>query len=104
MNNKISNQKIEVPTGKGLNEKDYLNLLLLKLKDCEKNMVTALTEASNEKLFKEYKNIFEETCNFQRKVYELMFKNGWYSLEEAGVTKVNTLYKELNKEFSDLNK
>lgn len=103
MNNKICNTKTEVPTGIDLNEKDYLTHLLMMLKDCEKNMVTALTEASNENLFKEYKTMFEETVTNQRKVYELMFKKGWYTLEEAGVTKINALHKELSKEFTDLN-
>lgn len=103
MNSKICNIKVEVPTGKELNEKDYLTHLLMLLKDFEKNMTTALTEASNENLFKELKNIFEETVNYQRKAYELMFKKGWYTLEEAGVTKINAMCKELTKEFEDLN-
>ena len=54
MNNKICNTKIEVPTGTNLNDKDYLTNILMLLKDYEKNMVVALTEASNENLFKEY--------------------------------------------------
>lgn len=104
MNNKISNTKTEVPTGKDLNDKDYLTHILMILKDYEKNMVVALTEASNENLFKEYKKIFDEIVTFQRKAYELSFKKGWYTLEEAGTTKVNTLCKELTKEFDTLNK
>ena len=103
MNNKICNTKIEVPTGKNLNDKDYLTNILMILKDYEKNMVVALTEASNENLFKEYNKIFDDIVNYQRKAYELSFKKGWYTLEEAGTTKVNALCKELTKEFDTLN-
>ena len=50
-NNKISNPKTEVPTGRTLNDKDYLNCLLTTLKEMGKNYATVLTEASNENLY-----------------------------------------------------
>ena len=37
MNNKISNPKTEVPKGKALNDKDYLDSALSLLKNMEKN-------------------------------------------------------------------
>lgn len=103
MNNDINNKKIEVPTGISLNDKDYLTILLTLLKDMEKNLAVALTEASNENLYKEYKKMFDEYAIFQRKAYELMYKFGWYKLEKATKTKISTLISDLETEINDLN-
>ena len=102
MNNKICNPKTEVPTGIDLNDKDYLENLLTNLKWLSKNMVVVLTECSNEYLFKEYQKIFDNIIKYQREVFELMFKLGWYSLEKAPTTKVNEKLKMLNQEFQSL--
>ena len=103
MNNNINNKKIKVPTGINLNNKDYLTILLTNLKEMEKNMATTMTEASNERLYEHYKNMFENYSELQRKTYELMFKNGWYTLEKAQKTKINNLIKNLVSELKDLN-
>ena len=103
MNNNINNEKVSVPTGISLNDKDYLTNLLTLLKDIEKNMTVALTEASNEHLYKEYKYIFDKFSSLQRKCYELMFQNGWYMLEKVPQAKVNTLVKNLETQLKDLN-
>lgn len=102
-NNKISNPKTEVPTGIKLNDKDYMDSTLSTLKEMEKNFTVALTEASNEVLFSKYKEMFEEIKSFQREVYELMFRKGWYELEKAETNKINEKYNKLQKEFNELN-
>ena len=101
-NNQISNPKTEVPTGINLNEKDYLNCLLTTLKEIEKNYVTSMTEASNEHLYNSYNSIFEKITNLQRETYELMFKKGWYSLEQADEQKINEKYNTLLEEYQNL--
>ena len=101
--NKISNQKTEVPTGKSLNDKDYLNCLLTTLKEMVKNYATVLTEASNENLYNNYKEMFDRYSKMQREVYELMFRNGWYSLEKAEMQKINSKIQMLSQEITDLN-
>lgn len=101
-NNKISNPKTEVPTGKSFNDKDYINSLLSSLKEMIKNYATALTEASNENLYNSYKNIFDSYVSLQREVYELMFRNGWYSLEKAETQKISNKVQMLSQEISDL--
>lgn len=103
MNNQIKNDKVNVPTGIALNDKDYINSLLSTLKELNKNYVLALTEASNEVLFNEYKNMFEQFNLLQREVFELMFKKGWYVLSKAENEKIIQKYDCLNKEFNDLN-
>lgn len=102
-NNKISNPKTKVPTGMKLNDKDYMDNTLSTLKAMEKNFTVALTEASNEVLFSKYEEMFNEIKSFQRDVYELMFRNGWYELEKAETNKINEKYNKLQKEFTELN-
>lgn len=103
MNNSVSNPKTEVPTGTNLNDKDYMNSLLGTLKEMVKNYAVALTEASNENLYNEFKTMFDEYSNLQREVYETMFRKGWYSLEKAEQQKLDNKYQTLNQEFMDLN-
>lgn len=101
--NQIKNPKVEVPTGVNMNDKDYMNSLLSCLKEMSKNYTVALTEASNEALYQEYKNMFDTYSSMQREVYELMFRKGWYTLEEAEGAKVGNKYQMLSQEFTDLN-
>lgn len=101
-NNKITNPKTETPTGIAMNDKDYLTSLLSCLKEMTKNYTTAMTEASNENLHKSFHATFEELMNLQREVYELMFRNGWYSLEKAENTKITEKYNTLSQEYQDL--
>lgn len=102
-NNQISNPKTATPAGIKLNDKDYGNATLTCLKEMVKNYATVLTEASNETLYQEYKNMFDTYSNLQREVYELMFRKGWYSLEKAETQKIDSKYQMLNQEFTDLN-
>ena len=102
-NNKVSNPQTKVPTGINMNDKDYLTCLLTILKEMSKNYSTAMTEASNEHLYKSYHSIFNEVSKLQREVYELMFQNGWYSLEKQDKTKINEKYNILSTEYQDLN-
>ena len=101
-NNKISNTKVEVPKGTTMNDKDYINSVLSSLKEMSKNYVCAMTEASNEYLYEEYFQMFNNISKLQRDVYEVMFQKGWYSLEEAPEMKVNQKYNMLTTEYNDL--
>lgn len=103
-NNQIKNEKVEVPTGTALDDKDYINSLLSSLKSIEKDYAVALTEASNEFLYKKYKVMFDSYASLQREVFELMFRKGWYVLEQAPEDKINDKYNVLNQEFNDLSK
>ena len=103
MNNKILNPKTEVSKGINLNDKDYINELLSCLKEMEKKLTIAKTEASNENLYNEYKQICEEISSLGRRTYEIMFKNGWYELEEAQNEKITEKYNMLNTKLQDLN-
>ena len=102
MNNQISNPKVDVSTGISLNEKDYITCLLTTLKEMSKNYCTAMTEASNESLFNVYREILEKVSELQREVYEVMFRKGWYILEQCDVNKINTKYQNFYQEYTNL--
>ncbi|MDD5888832.1 MAG: spore coat protein [bacterium] len=99
MDSKVCNPKVEVSSGMELNDKDYISSLNTCLKDIVKNYVVAMTEASNERLFEAYKNIFSELLILQRETYELMFRKGWYCLEKSPVQKITQKFDTLSKEY-----
>lgn len=103
MNQQISNPKVEVPTGIACNDKDYINSLLSCLKEMSKNYVVAMTEASNEALFEKHKQIFLTLIALQREVYELMFRKGWYILEQVDDNKISSKQQMLSTEYQNLN-
>lgn len=100
---KIENTEVLVPSGKALNDKDYMNSLLSGLKELVKNYAVVLTEASNEILYKKYKEMFDVYADMQRCVFEAMFRRGWYKLEEAPKDKIIEKKNALNKEINSLN-
>ena len=102
MNNEIKNEKVQVPNGIEMNDKDYLNSLLSCLKEMTKNFATAMTEASNDHLYEKYEEMFEDVSEMQREVYEVMLQNGWYVLEKADTNKITKKYNLLNQEFINL--
>lgn len=95
--------KVEVPAGIGLNDKDYINSLLSCLKEMTKNYAIAMTEASNENLYEIYRNIFLDLSSLQRETYELMFRKGWYVLEDSEQQKIDQKYQTLSQEYQDMN-
>lgn len=102
--NNISNKKVEVPSGVNLNYKDYMNNALTSLKEMVKFLAIATTEASNEMLYKKYKNMLDNYSNLQREAYEIMFRKGWYAMEKEDSNKIEAKYNMLNEEFISLNR
>ena len=80
-----------------------MNSLLSSLKELVKNYAVVLTEASNEILYKKYKEMFDVYADMQRCVFEAMFRRGWYKLEEAPKDKIIEKKNALNKEINSLN-
>lgn len=101
-NNEIKNSKKEVPTGIEMNDRDYLNSILELEKNMSNNYSIALNEASNEYLYEDYFTLFEDTKDAARECYNLMFKNGWYTLEEAEEQKVNEKINCFEQELKNL--
>ena len=103
MNNKIKNEKVEVPKTKKMNDKDYMTTMLTIEKSMVKDYATALTEASNKDLYNDYLDMFNGISNLQRDIYNLMFKKGWYQLEMAQDNKIQEKINCLTNEISQLN-
>lgn len=85
---KIENPKTEVLETKELNDRDYMNSILECLKNMSNNFSIALNECSNDTMYEEVFTMFTDTKDMAREAYNLMFQNGWYSLEEAEANKV----------------
>ena len=99
---RIQNTLVEVPKGIELNDKDITNIVLTCLKNFTKNYAVALTEASNDNLYKVYKDQFDSISKLQRQAFEVLFRNGWYVLEEADGAKVGEKYNQLSQCYDDL--
>ena len=99
----INNKEIEIIKSIDMNEKDYITSLLTSLKDIEKNICVSLTEASNEILYKKYKDMFDNISNLQRKVFEVMFRLGFYKLEKQDKKKIDQKLENLSNDYNTLN-
>lgn len=103
MNNKeIKNSQKEVPVGIKMNDRDYLNSILELEKNMSNNYSIALNEASNDYLYEDYFSMLEDSKDMARELYNLMFKNGWYSLEEIDNTKLNDKINSLEQKLIDI--
>lgn len=101
MNNEIKNQKVEV-NDMELNDKDIINILLNDLKYLVKTYSVSLTESSNSNLFQEERKMFIDCLSNHRKIYDVMFKNGWYVVEKIDDIKLNEKYNMLNNLFDNI--
>ena len=91
---KIKNPPTEVPKTPQMNERDFLNDLLTTEKYMTTAYSVALHEASHEGFYQVLMNIFSETQDCQRDLYDLMYKNGWYSVEAADQQKLQQSYQQ----------
>lgn len=98
----VYNTKEKVPSGIEMNDMDYLNVVLTIEKNMSNNYSIALNEASNDYLFEDYFNLFEDTKDMSRDIYNLMFEKGWYQLEKAEDKKINEKISSFTKQLSDL--
>lgn len=98
MKKKLSNPETEYlcENPDEINDKDILNNILLIEKWIGNSYSTALSEMSNNYLYKELENIFIETKKVAHDAFELAFNNGWYNLEESTDTKIKEAYKKFD--------
>lgn len=91
---KIQNPETQVPTTPQMNDRDFINDVLATEKYMTESYSTFLNEASHQQLYQDVLNIFNETQNAQRNLYNLMFKKGWYKLEAAEQQKLQQSYQQ----------
>ncbi|HET7627374.1 MAG TPA: spore coat protein [Bacillales bacterium] len=82
-NNKIQNPVSQVPKTPQMNDRDFVNDMLLTEKYMTDGYSTALNEMSHEGLYQDIKTLFNETQDCQHQLFYLMFKKGWYSMAPA---------------------
>lgn len=101
---KIENPKTEVKEGIAMNDKDYLGCVLSLEKNMSNNYAIAVDEASNACLYEDIFTLLEDTKDAARECYDLSFRLGWYSLEEAEQQKVDEQIEKLEKQLQSLEK
>lgn len=78
---KIQNPKTQVPETPLMNDRDYINDILATEKYMTNNYSVAMNEASHQALYSDLEQIFIDTQQCQRDLFNLMFEKGWYSFE-----------------------
>ncbi len=92
--NNIQNPQTQTPKTSQMNDRDFLNDVLTTEKYMTSSYSTFLHEASHQQLYQDMLNIFTETQNCQRELYNLMFKKGWYKIEAADRQKLQQSYQQ----------
>ena len=100
--NKVQNEKIEVPKSLDLNDENYLNAILISLKDLVSNYACVLNEASNMNYYNVVKQLFDETSTLQRNFFDGLFERGWYCLEQVENTKILETIQKLQPKLSEM--
>jgi len=100
--NKVQNEKIEVPKGLELNDENYLNDILSSLKCLVSNYAFVLNEASNMNYYNVIKQIFDETSLLQRDFFDALFQRGWYCLERAEQQKIDEALNKLQPQINEM--
>lgn len=100
--NTVSNTEAEVPKTPEMNDCDYLNDILTTEKSIGNNYSTVMSEASNNQFYQTLKQIHEETKDCGRTLFDLLFSKGWYRLEKAEQTKIDTVNQEYQQKLNEL--
>lgn len=95
-NMKIQNPKTQVPESSQMSDRDFINDILTTEKHMTGSYSTALNEASHESLYKDLNQIFNETQDCQRQLFNVMFKKGWYSFDAADQQQLNQSYQQFS--------
>ena len=83
-------------------EQDNIMILLEIEKNMVKNYSTAITEASNDTLTKEFTNLFENSKQAHRQLLNYALSNGWYQLEQAPQDKISQEQQKLQPKLANM--
>ena len=83
-------------------EEDVLNILLLFEKNLSNNYSVAINEMSNKILYKKIMDIFEDTKDMAREIYNIMYAKGYYNLTSETETKIEKSFTKYSKKLEDL--
>ncbi len=82
-----------------MSDKEYIMDTLDTLKSLSVNMTYALNEASCDKLYKEYLEMFKAINKETKEVFDLAYKLGYYTLEAEDEKKIKSSLKTLSQEL-----
>lgn len=85
-----------------LTEEDILNDVMLCEKNISNSYSVAINEMSNSKLYRKIMSIFEDTKEIARDIFNLMYQNGWYTLESENESKIENSFDKYNKKYDEL--
>ncbi|MFC4618427.1 spore coat protein [Camelliibacillus cellulosilyticus] len=97
MTQPIKNPATQVPETPQMNDRDFMNDCLMTEKYLTMAYSVAVHEMSHQALYQDVMNIFQETEKCQRNLYDMMFRKGWYGLEEADQQKVQQTYQQFTQ-------
>lgn len=95
-NMKIQNPKTQVPETPQMSDRDFINDQLTTEKYLTASYSTALNEASHQALYQDLSQIFNETQETQRNLFNVMFKKGWYSFDAADQQQLTQSYQQFS--------
>ena len=98
----IKNEKQEISKDECLNDEDLLNDIMLCEKNISNSYSVAINEMSNKYLYKKVMDIFEDTKDIARDIYNLMFSKGWYSITQEDEKNIEKSYTKYSNKLSEL--
>ena len=93
---KIKNSATKLQKNSQMNDRDFVNDILSTEKYLTDAYSIALNEASHQELYQDLITVFNETQQTQRDLFNLMFKNGWYSVEAADQEKLQQKHEQFS--------
>lgn len=83
-----------------MTDKEYIMDTLDTLKSLSVNMTYAMNEASCDKLYKAYYDMFKNINKETKEVFDLAYKLGFYKLESEEEKKIKSAIQTLSKELN----
>ena len=98
----IKNKCEQTPKDECMSEEDILNDILLSEKNISNSYSIAINEMSNKYLYKKVMNVFEDTKDIARDIFNLMFEKGWYTVPVEEDKKIEKSYTKYNNKLNEL--
>ena len=101
-NNRVYNRRVKVESGIEMNDRDYLENIFFLEQNFSDMYSNLLSKVSNDYLYEDFFELFEDSKDISRDLYNLIFKNGWIELEKASDVEVTDIKSKLNNMLEDL--
>ncbi|MFP4661821.1 MAG: spore coat protein [Halanaerobiales bacterium] len=98
--NMIKNPEKNIVHGPEMNDRDYLNDILATEKYLTDGFNTFVREASHTELHNDVKTILTDTHECTRDIFNLMFKDGFYSFQGASGQEIQQTQQKFSKYIS----